>query len=474
MKFKRTLATMMVVIFAASIVRFPILSIGTISESDDEWSMVIDGESLELLPELEEYSWVLDRPPYNPYDKIGLHRLVKSGGEPVGVIFIFSGTWSSGEQIVSDDVYCKALKAIDAGEDKIEETRNKVETRSITHYLALRGFDVYTMDYRTHFVPNTYTQNELKFMKSWGWKMYMEDAELAIDKAKEISGADKLFLGGESFGGILAMNYASVHWEEDLEGIVLLDGGSGGKPESLLPIPLPLALLKVIVYTVLRFYAMDVAGDNGPVLNFIFPLLPKLEEATGIEISIPLLNTYRVSHYSEVAEYALAHPYDPPIDPVTGKPLEPQYNDVTGEPIANYLEWAAYIQYESGTTNLYEGYNDEEALAFVAITFDRYWPLQAYLEYFSDTTRIGYESDSGKWNKDYYNFYAHYKEIDVPLIAFVSDFGLGFFGEYDPGIANQDVTGYTYPDFNHLDVYTGTYNPEMINEPTYQWLIDHL
>ena len=98
----------------------PIPLIGT--WGDDEWQLVIDGESLGLLPQLEEYYWVLDRPPYALYDKIGLRRLVKRGEEPIGVIFIFPGTWSSGE-------------------------------------------------------PN------------------------------------KIFLAGESFGGMAAMNYASKHWE---------------------------------------------------------------------------------------------------------------------------------------------------------------------------------------------------------------------------------------------------------------------
>ena len=100
--------------------------------------------------------------------------------------------------------------------------------------------------------------------------------------------------------------------------------------------------------------------------------------------------------------------------------------------------------------------------------------LQIGIETVTDFLRSGYESDGGIWNRDYYNFYVHYKEIDVPLIAFTSGFGLMMWGEFDPEIKNTDVTGYTYPEWGHLDIYTGTYNPEMVNEPTYQWLIDHL
>ncbi len=465
MKFRKSFAGLIAAIFVTSVV-IPVSLIG-ITESGDEWSLVIDGKSLELIPELEEYCWVLDRPPYEPWDRIALRRLVKIDGEPIGTLFIFPGTWSSGEHLISDDVYCQYLEAIDADQDKINEIRNKIATRSICHYLALRGFDVYAIDYRTHFVPITYTQDDLKFMKSWGWKMYVEDAELAIDKTKEVSGADKIFLGGESFGGNAAMNYASMHWEEDLDGIVLLDGGSGGNSDvagilsNMLPISIPISIPFVrpileLMTHLLGLYAMDVAGDMGPLLN-------------------TLMSTQPIPHYPEVIEYGMAHPLDPPLDPVTGKRLEPTTNPATGEPFENYLEWiAGHRAMSKSETNLYEGYNDVEAVASTLLGMDRYWPMQIGLETVADSLRPGRESNSGIWNRDYYNFYAHYSEIDVPLIAFISGFGLMMWGEFNPEIKNQDVTGYTYPEWGHLDIYTGIYNPEMVNEPTYQWLIDRL
>ncbi len=476
MAYKKSSAGPIALILVVSFVVFPFPLVDSIAKSDDEWIITIDGESLELIPELEEYAWVLERPPYEIWDKIGLHRLVKTGEEPIGVIVIFPGTSSSGEQLISEDYYLRYIAAIDADEEKVNEIREKRKSHSITHYLALRGWDVYTMDYRTHFVPNTYTQDDLKFMAEWGWKMYMEDAELVIDKVKDVSGADKVFLGGESFGGMAAMNYASMHWEEDLDGIVLLDGGTGGKQSisdmlmGMLPIEIPSLLLHLfpivrqfvrpileLMTHLLGLYALDQSHDMGPLLN---PIMTQL----GVQ---------PIPHYLEVREYALEHPLDPPLDPVTGKRLEPTKSSITGEPFDNYIEWAAGLLAESrGTTNLYEGYNDVESSANVFFRFDRYWPLQIYLELIADLLRPGYESDSGVWNRDYYNFYAHYDEIDVPLIAFISGFGLTMFGSFDPCIANPDVTGYTLEEWGHLDVYTGTYNDVMVNEPTYQWLID--
>ena len=192
----------------------------------------------------------------------------------------------------------------------------------------------------------------------------MEDAELAVDKTREIS------------GGMLAMNYASKHWEDDLNGIVLLDGGTGGKATEIIflcmqlpkfPIPLSGPIAEAVTH-LMGVYALDLAMDMGPLLNSILSLMSVL--------SIP--------HCPEVMDYALYHPLDPPLDPVTGNPLEPTTHPLKGEPFGNCVEWATGYLHASGSTNIYEGYNDAESLASVAITFDRYWPLQVYLEYIAD------------------------------------------------------------------------------------------
>jgi len=479
MEFKKSFASTIALIFVASVVVFPI-PLTAISESDDEWELVMDGEDLVVLVQgLEEYCWELARPPYGPWDKIALRRLVKIDEESIGTIFIFPGTWSSGDQVISsDDFYQDYLEAIGANEKTREELSQKIANHSIAHYLAIRGFDVYSIDYRTHYVPMTSTQSDLGFMKNWGWEMYIEDAKLAFEKAKEASGKDKMFLGGMSFGGMLAMNYASVYWEEDLEGIVLLDGGNGGRSDpvelisNIIQIPIPLLerildtafigipllgpFLKVLTHF-LGVYALDKAGDLGPILN-----------------TMPLpLNS--IPDYPEVIEYAKQHPLEPPLDPVTGEVLEPAINPVTGEPSENYLEWLGGSQASSElASNIQGGYNDLKNLGLVALRSDRYWPIQIYLEHIADLMRPGYRSDGGIWNRDYFNFYAHYSEIDVPLIAFISRFGLMMWGEFDPEIKNQDVTGYTLTEFGHLDIYSGTYNDVMVIEPTYQWLLDHI
>jgi pimeloyl-ACP methyl ester carboxylesterase len=487
-------------------------SFATASDSGDVWELVKDGGSLKLVPELETYWWELKRPPYEPWDKIGLYRVIKSDNEaPIGTFLIFPGTWMNGEQFVSEYVVWKYIEALDASEEKIAELRSMAEDNWISFYLALRGFDVYAMDYRTHFLPDTIEQEDLGFMADWGWKMFVEDAKLAINKVKEVSGADKIFIAGESFGGLMAMNYAAQYWEDDVKGIVLLDGGNGGKIDPseavtnmLSPLPaishglglllsiIPLAfpsicpIFETLLYQVLplipligmEMYALDLAMDMG-LLNPLISLFVKAEKAINqvIDLPIMLLINY-IPHYPEVKEYAIEHPLDPPLDPVTGERLEPQYNLVTGERYENYLEWVSGVAYElmmpEMFTNIWNGYNTVEHMGFFCSSLDRYWPIQIYLELIADLMRPGYATDSGVWNRDYFNYYAHYDEIDVPLIAFASG-GVGkLFGSFNPGIKNKDVTGYTFPTWGHIEIYFSPHNKEMVNEPTYLWLLERL
>ncbi len=89
---------------------------------------------------------------------------------------------------------------------------------------------MYVIDYRTHFVPtNINDTSQLSFMADWGWDQWISDMKEAVDKAKEVSGATKMFIAGQSFGGNAAIFYASKYWQQDVQGIILLDGGSPSK-----------------------------------------------------------------------------------------------------------------------------------------------------------------------------------------------------------------------------------------------------
>ena len=390
--------------------------------ASDGWTLVAE-RGVKAYPDLMETVWqkVPIALPNGPYDKIGLHRLVKTGIEPRGVLFILPGTWSSGEQMTSNPP---------------EDAWTKYENYTQSIYWANRGFDVYAIDYRTHFVPNTLTPAQLSFMVNWGWDQWISDIKEAVDMAKEVSGAKRIYMAGESFGGGAAMNYASKYWEEDLKGIILLDGGPGGK-------------------------------RGGETNTYNLTAMINLMIATGkwsSEVGAPAVGA--VFLY----KYALANPGAPAEYPPENK-LLPLNNPRTGQPWTNITEYCAYSLYMSwgpgGVTNIYGGYGKPSVMIEIMSTFDRYWPARLTLE----STAIS------NWvNCPYvtYDFDDHYSEIDVPLLGFTSGlFGLPYMGPFIHGIANPDFTGIYLLGYGHLDVYSGEYSMSDVSAPTYQWMISH-
>jgi dienelactone hydrolase len=182
----------------------------TSASPDTGWTLVTDAREMKAYPDLREYIWQKDAtmPPNGEYDKIGLHRLVKTGSTPKGVVFINSGTYGYGGSWISNPS---------------TDSFTKIENESQAIYWANRGFDVYAIDSRTHFVPATLNTSQLGFMANWGWDQWISDIKEAVEKAKETSGVSQVFMVGISFGGRATMNYATVYGQ-DLRGIILLDG----------------------------------------------------------------------------------------------------------------------------------------------------------------------------------------------------------------------------------------------------------
>jgi len=375
------------------------------SSPSDGWTSVAE-RGIKAYPDLLETVWQKNAsaPPNGDYDKIGLHRLVKAGTEPLGVLFILPGTWSSGEQIISNPP---------------EDPWTKYENYTEAIYWANRGFDVYAMDYRTHFVPILTPASALSFMANWGWDQWISDIKECVEKIKEVSGAKRIYMAGESFGGSAAMNYASLYWEEDLKGIILLDGGPGGKRGGQTNTYNLTAAINLMIAT--GKWASEV---HGPTVIFLF-------------------------------QYADANPGGP--SPVPGYP-----NASAWAADAIYYAWGA-----GGVSNIYGGYGKASVMIHICATFDRYWPARLSLE----------SAAISDWNSCIYvthDFDDLYSEIDVPLLGFTSElFGLWYMGPFIHGIANPDFTGIYLMGYGHLDVYSGEYSEGDVSAPTYQWLISH-
>jgi len=339
-----------------------------------DWSLVEQGP-LSLQPELNHTVWETQRPPYRGgHDRIRLQRLVDPTRTPKAVVFLFPGTNSNAGNITCDAFIANTLASIERWKNDpalkshaaaLKDELPAANERLIARYLAANGYDVYAIDYRTHFVPMDTPPKELGFMKDWGWELFIADAKAAIDQAKVISGQPKVFLGGTSFGGMLAMNYAALYWKDDLKGLILLDGANGGKwririplevwklvkselltnlpglPESsfvdgeLTPALLQ-ALIDVLGKTLIYkgMYALDLSapeGSQGELMNALSGIL----RALGVPLSVST-----APHFAAVRPAAFKDILAKPIDPATGEYLKP-FDPETGQPFPTYLDWNA-------------------------------------------------------------------------------------------------------------------------------------
>ena len=391
------------------------------SNSNKEPWVLIEKKPLYLQPEITHYTWNKRVAPFSgPQDTIGLHRLIdERSGPKKGVFFVLPGMSDQGMDLIADSFLENTAKAIERAMVQAPKADSSYwqalldelvtfQDRLIARYLAKNGYDVYTIDYRTSFVPK-YTEGEdLSFMKGWGWELFLSDIKEGIEHAKHLSGHKKVFLAGESHGGMFAMNYASKYWQSDLLGLILLDGGNGGKWKLRIPVEVwklietellniipdmpeqtiiesgfPTRLLQAFIdaairnllYNSMSFYSYDKNADtSGGIMGAFITFLNTL--------GIPL-HMYNMPHYDDLKEAAFNDILAPPVDPVTGIYLEP-YNPETGNPFQTYLEWYSVVGYESPLTGLFSsgpsGYVTPLGQAVNMVHNTRHWPMELILQ----------------------------------------------------------------------------------------------
>ena len=388
-----------------------------------KWVQTVDERGLKAYPDLREDVWEMKRAPYGPYDKIGVHRVIKEGIEPHGVYFMLPGTWSSGEQLISNP-------PTDA------HTKNEQHSHAI--YLANRGWEVYAIDYRTHFVDPHLTAGDLSFMVDWGWNQWISDLKEAVNLAKAVSGDKSVYLAGDSFGGRAMSNYASLYWEEDLKGILPRDGGTVAKYDELVDneydLPAMIAGLSA------ANWSMEVGG-----LGTVF------------------LYEYAVENPGALAVFPPWQPWYPWPVLFTGELLPGAY------PGLSIFDWCAAGLLS--VSNMGEGFGDPEIMIYLMANFDRYWPTRLSLD----------DSAISDWDDcPYvatglipYDFDDYYHEIDVPLLGFSADSYYTGLSTFRHQIVNPDFTGIMLPGYRHLDVFSGEFSVQDVSQPTYEWLMSH-
>ncbi|HUO05383.1 MAG TPA: alpha/beta fold hydrolase [Candidatus Binataceae bacterium] len=138
----------------------------------------------------------------SPFDKIGLHRLDKGSAppaHPAAVVLYLPGTNMNGEIALDDPRY------------------------SFQVYLATRGIDVWSMDYRTHFIPPSTPESDLSELTGWTNDLFISDIDTAAKFIGAQTGQAKIFIAGFSRGGEFAYMFAAMH-PERVAGLVILDG----------------------------------------------------------------------------------------------------------------------------------------------------------------------------------------------------------------------------------------------------------
>jgi hypothetical protein len=158
----------------------------------------VSGESALL-----ETVWTSARPPFGAYDFIALRRITVARNEQDTkshpIFFFIPGAHSHGEIILADERY------------------------DLRIYLAKRGIETWTLDYRTHFLPREQLSDS-SVMQAWTAEAFIDDVIAAAQQVRTISGRQPIFLGGFGVGASFAALAAARSGREDLWGLVLLDG----------------------------------------------------------------------------------------------------------------------------------------------------------------------------------------------------------------------------------------------------------
>ncbi len=148
--------------------------------------------------EITESVWRATVAPEGSYDRIQVHRYRKPGKSNSALLYL-PGTNQNGEIALTD------------------------EDHNLWVYLAKRGVDVYTLDYRTHAIPSTGV-TDVAFAKEWTLDRFVEDAELAAELARKTSAVQRLFVAGFSRGVTYAYALVSRSKQGSVAGLIALDG----------------------------------------------------------------------------------------------------------------------------------------------------------------------------------------------------------------------------------------------------------
>jgi pimeloyl-ACP methyl ester carboxylesterase len=221
------------------------------------------------------------------------------------VLFFLPGAHFHGEVVIPDERYDLRL------------------------YLANRGIETWTLDYRTHFVPREQIFDS-RFMQNWTTEVFVEDAAVAANFVQQTSGQQKFFVSGYSRGAAFAALMTARYGRGNLLGLILLDG-----------------------------YALDPPDED--------PLYRQRSETPSWFADDLEARYVPYKRWMKILQDTLTDPNGPDFLP------EHVFENRT-EALAHFLYVNAAFGAEGGLSNAKGGYADIAVLARVFLNEDRYWP----------------------------------------------------------------------------------------------------
>jgi pimeloyl-ACP methyl ester carboxylesterase len=285
-------------------------------------------------------------------------------------------------------------------------------------FLAHRGVDVFTLDYRTHAVPASGV-GDFGFMKTWTMATFVADIQAAAQKARAESGRERLFVAGFSRGVSLAYAFAATE-PNGVAGLIALDGSfKNHAPRNQYDAAAELQKLESS-----GAWANDVSGR------------------AGWEAREKLMRT------------AASDPERPATDP--------KFKTI-GEQLANvlYTAWRP-----GGLANAVDGLSRPQVLAKLLAGYDRYYPAVQD----ADGRSIGDRDDDPRTPID-----DLWGEMKTPILYFGST-GMGgewlLNGIYSADKSgSSDVTLNVLERYGHLDVIVGERARADVFETTTAWIL---
>lgn len=388
-----------------------------------DWQLKSSATFTEILVET---LWTVGLPPKSRYNTVGVRRLaLKDRAKYEGVLVHLPGSSSNGNFYTTSEKY------------------------DFRVYLANRGYDVYTVEYRASFIPKAET--DYSCMATYKTSVMIDDIQKIIEFVKQKTGKQRIYLSGHSTGARYVYLYACARSSQDLAGIIPMDGSPwemNGRPASESTLDIHSG------YTALA--SGDTAANR------------KLLQSWGVEPDTGYYNVRIVDWTPEMGKamriYFSPSPYGPQYGPFAGLPTVSDY-------IADQLQ---NIWGDAQFTNIKNGYAKVDVMMNMISQISVPWPLVDYLE----------DAYLGNWKGNppaaQLKFLKNIEKVKTPMLVFASEMWTTAVGyEYRwkregyEMIRSADRQYILLKGFGHMDILAGEKAKDAVFVPLYNWLQAH-